>query len=46
MSYSVREAFNMYTLSSLDLYDRQKEYEVKYEILSKSEVEFFIEELV
>ena len=46
MSYSVREAFNMYTLSSLDLYDRQKKYEVKYEILSKSEVEFFIEELV
>lgn len=45
-SFKTREAFNMYTLSSLDLYNPLTEYMISHEILSNTEVEFTVRELI
>lgn len=45
-AFTTREAYKMYTLKSLGLYDKTKEYKITYEILSETEVEFKIEEVV
>lgn len=42
----VREAFGMYTLSSMGLYDADKEYTVEFTILDTKSVEFFIKEVI
>lgn len=39
-----REAFNMYTLGSLGLYDSTLNYTVEYVVLSDTEIEFYIKE--
>ena len=46
ITYKVREAFNMYTLSSLELYDSSKIYEVETSIISSNQIEFFIREVI
>ena len=45
LTFKTREAFGMYTLDTMGLYDANKEYEVEYEILDKSRVEFVIKEV-
>lgn len=42
----VREAFGMYTLSSMGLYDADKEYTVEFTVLDTKSVEFFIKEVI
>lgn len=42
----VREAFGMYTLSSMGLYGADKEYTVEFTVLDTKSVEFFIKEVI
>ena len=42
----VREAFGMYTLGSMGLYDTDKDYTVEHTVLDKKSVEFFIKEVI
>ena len=42
----VREAFGMYTLISMGLYDADKEYTVEFTVLDTKSVEFFIKEVI
>lgn len=44
MSLSTREAFNMYTLADLGLYDPNKVYSITWDIISDNSVEFFVAE--
>lgn len=46
MSYSTEEAFNMYTLSSLELYDPTKTYEVLHEIEDEKTFTIIVKEIV
>lgn len=46
LSYKASEAFGMYTLSSLELYDENKEYEIEYEVVDESSFYLTIKEKV
>lgn len=45
LKFRVREAFGMYTLTSMGLYDKDKEYKIEHTILDEKSVEFFVEEV-
>lgn len=45
LTYRIREAFGMYTLSSMGLYDSTKTYEIEHTILDAKSVEFFVKEI-
>ena len=46
MSYSAEEAFNMYTLSSLELYDPSKVYEVTHEVEDEKTFTITVKEIL
>lgn len=46
LSYKTSEAFGMYTLSSLELYDENKEYEIEHEVVDESSFYLTIKEKV
>lgn len=46
ISYKTSEAFGMYTLSSLELYDENKEYEIEHEIVDESSFYLTVKEKV
>lgn len=45
LTYRIREAFGMYTLTAMGLYDKDKEYAIEYTILDLKSVEFFVKEI-
>lgn len=46
LTVTFREAYRMYTLKSLGLYDKTKAYNITYEVLSNTEVEFRVSEVI
>lgn len=45
LTFKNREAFSMYTLTALKLYDKEATYIVSHSILDKKSIEFFVEEV-